>query len=344
MKAAFLKEVGKIEIEERPEPVPEAGEVVVKVEYCGICGSDVHGYQTGEIVPLGVVPGHECSGVVAKLGAGVTKARVGDRVVIKPIAQCNECFWCRKGEYSLCSQTITRVLGASPGNDGAFAEYVRVRYPDEMLFSLPDNVAFQEGALVEPLSVALHGIRMSRFRAGDRALVIGAGMIGLGVVEFLRLAGAANIIVLEVEATRIALAKRLGVTVLNPLEEGEGLPAKILGLTDGVGPDVVYECSGVPWGFQNALPLARSGGQIMVLGITAQEFPFTSLLVPFKELDIKGILCYWDEFLHVIEFLRQGKLDTSLFISAVIPLADIVEKGFKRLIDSRQDIKILVRP
>jgi (R,R)-butanediol dehydrogenase/meso-butanediol dehydrogenase/diacetyl reductase len=296
------------------------------------------------MVPLGAVMGHECSGVVAEVGKDVRDFRPGDRVVAKPIAQCGECAPCKRGAYSLCVSAFDRAIGITTTNDGAFAEYVKIEHPREMLFRLPDNVSFEQGALVEPLSTSLHAVRLSRVRPGDSVVVIGAGMIGLGTIQFLKLAGAGRIIALEISEAKAGLALKAGADiVLDPLKEGEGLQAHILDLTDGVGAEVVYECSGVPFGFQNAMYFAKSGGQVMIVGIVDKEVAFTPFRMVLTEIEMKAVLGYYDEFDYVIRFLSQGRLNTDILISGIVPLSD-VEKGFDRLLSSRDDVKILVRP
>jgi 2-desacetyl-2-hydroxyethyl bacteriochlorophyllide A dehydrogenase len=344
MRVATFRDLKKMEVHEKPKPTASDGDVVVKVEYCGICGSDVHGYLNGVMVPLGAVMGHECSGVVAEVGKDVRDFRPGDRVVAKPIAQCGECAPCKRGAYSLCVSAFDRAIGITTTNDGAFAEYVKIGYPRAMLFRLPDNVSFEQGALVEPLSTSLHAVRLSRVRPGDSVVVIGAGMIGLGTIQFLKLAGAGRIIALEISETKAGLALKAGADiVLDPLKEGEGLQAHILDLTDGVGAEVVYECSGVPFGFQNAMYFAKSGGQVMIVGIVDKEVAFTPFRMVLTEIEMKAVLGYYDEFDYVIRFLSQGRLNTDILISGIVPLSD-VEKGFDRLLSSRDDVKILVRP
>jgi len=345
MKAVLFKELQKLELQEKPKPIPGAGEVLVKVEYCGICGSDVHGFLSGVMVPPGTVMGHECSGVVDQIGDGVAGFAVGDRVAVKPIPQCGECYWCRKGQYSLCSSAFARAFGITPAYDGAFAEYLLVKYPSTTMFKLPDNVSFEQGALIEPLATSLHGVRMSSVKPGDTTVVIGAGMIGLGTIQFLRLAGAGKIIVLEIAPKKARLAEQMGADiVLDPLVEGEGLREKVFGMTGGVGADVIYECSGVPFGFQNAMFLTKSGGQVMVVGICDKEVAINPFMLVLWEVEMKGVLGYYEEFTYVIEFLRQGRLITEPFISAIVPLEDIAEKGFGRLLASKDNVKILVRP
>lgn len=345
MKVPILKEIKTIEYHEKPIPDLQPEDVLVKVAYCGICGSDVHGYLNGIMVTPGTVMGHECAGVISKIGTAVEGFKQGDRVVVKPLAQCGECYWCRKGQYSLCQKTFERALGITPENDGAFAEYVRIKYPNEMLFKLPKTVTFKEASLVEPLATCLHAIRMSRFKPGDSIVVIGAGMMGLGVLQFLKLGGAGKIISLEISSKKAQIAEQMGADiVLNPLSEGEGLTEKIYGLTNGVGADIVYECAGVPTTFQTCTNYVKSGGQVMLVGVNDKEVLFNSMPMIIKEIEMKAVLAYYDEYKYVIDFLHQNKIDTKPFISDIISPVELEEKGIKRLISSNDLVKILVKP
>ena len=345
MKVPVLVELGKIEFQEKPKPEPQSGEVLIKIEYCGICGSDVFGYLKGGTVQPGTVMGHECSGVVAEIGKYVQNVQPGDRVWVKPATQCGECYWCQRGQFKSCLKTFERIIGLSPNNDGAFAEYLLVKYPNGMLFKLSPKVSFQEAALVEPLSVSLHGVRMSRFKPGDRVVVVGAGMIGLGVIQFLRLGGAGKIIVLEISSSRSRIARDLGAdVVLNPKSEGQNLRDRIFGLTDGIGADIVFECSGVASGLQSTVTYVSKGGQVIVIGLHEKELPFNFWTMLHREVEMKGSLGYSNEFNYVMDFFENKRIDAEHFISDVIKLEDLEEKGFKRLLSSQNLVKVLVQP
>jgi len=345
MRVAVFTDVQRIDLQEKPRPEVQTGDVLVRVEYSGICGSDVHAYLNGILVPPGTVMGHECSGMVAEVGEQVRNVQPGDRVAVKPLAQCKECYWCQRGQYSLCATQFERAIGLSPQNDGAFAEYVRVQHPEVMLYKLPSNLSLKEAALIESLATPLHGVRLSRFKPGDSVVVIGAGMVGLGTLQFLRQEGAGKIIVLEISEKKSRIARALGAdVVLNPNSEGEGLGDRVFSLTDGLGADIVYECAGVPFSFQNAISFVKSGGQVMVVGINEKDVPISPFMMVVREVEMKGVLAYYDEFSEVMEYLNQGGISTDLFISDIIPLDDIEEKGFKRLLASHDDVKILVRP
>lgn len=345
MKVPVFTDLKKIEFREKPRPQTGSDEVLLEVKYCGICGSDVHGYLNGILVPPGTVMGHECAGVVAEVGDKVQNFKVGDRVVAKPIPQCGECYWCKKGQYSLCPTSFEKAFGITPENDGAFAEFLRIKYPETMLFKLPDGVSFEEGALVEPLATSLHAVRMSRFGLGDNVVILGAGMIGLGVLQFVRLGGAGKTVVLEISEKKTRIASELGAdVVLNPISEGEGLREKIFELTDGIGADVVFECAGVPSTFRSCGALVKSGGQVMLVGINDKEVSINPFFLVLWEVEMKGVLGYYDEFDLVIDFLEKKKINTNALISDRISLEDLVDKGFHRLLSSQDMIKILVQP
>ena len=344
MKAAVLAGLKRIELQDKPKPVIQSGEVLVKVEYCGICGSDVHGYLSGIVIPVGTVMGHEFSGVVAEVGEDVYAVRPGDRVVVKPGASCLSCYWCRGGRFSLCPKRRETIIGVSPGHDGAYAEYVKVRDPGQRLFKLPPGLATKEAALIEPLSISLHGVRVSRFRSGDGALIIGAGMIGLGVLQFLKMEGASRVIVLEISEKKGRLARALGAdVVLNPISEGEHLKERLIDLTGGIGPDVVFDCAGVASAFQTSMDCVKSGGQVLVIGLHEQKVPVDFLNLLHREIELKGVFSSYNEFKEVIDLMASGKINTDPLISGVISLDDIVEKGFEQLVASRYLVKILVK-
>jgi (R,R)-butanediol dehydrogenase/meso-butanediol dehydrogenase/diacetyl reductase len=344
MKAAALVGLRRIEIQDKPKPVIQSGEVLVKVEYCGICGSDVHAYVNGLLYPLGTVMGHEFSGGVAEIGDEVQAVRVGDRVAVKPSAVCLNCFWCQRGQYSLCPKRPETIIGIRLENDGAFAEYVKIRYPNQMLFKLPSNVASEQAALAEPLSISLHSLRRSQFKAGDSVLIVGAGMIGLGILQFVKLKGAGKTMVLEVSEKKSLIAKRLGAdVVLNPNSEGAGLRDHIVGLMDGRGPDIVFECAGVTAAFQASIDYVRSGGQVMLVSVYEQDVLFSAYKLLHKEVELKGVLSSYDEFKDVLDLLDQGKINTEVMISDIIPADDLIVSGFERLAATHDMVKILTR-
>ena len=343
MKCPVLVGKKKIEFQEKAVPAISPGEVLVKVEYCGICGSDFHAWETGTLYPMGTVMGHEFSGVVAEVGGEIASFRPGDPVAVKPSASCLKCHWCGLGKYSLCPMRRGTIIGINAENDGAFAEYVRVRHPDQMLFNLPGNVGFEQAALAEPLSIAFHSVRLSHFKAGDRVMIIGGGAIGLGILQRLKAGGAGKIIVLELSGKKSSIAENLGADlVLNPKSAGDGLKDHILGMTDGTGPDIVFECAGVPAAFQTATDCVKSGGQILLIGLQEEIIPFDAFALLHREVEIKGVLGSYDEYGDVLEYLNDGKIDSDAMISDIIPLDDLVVRGFERLNREKDLIKVMV--
>lgn len=343
MKSPVLVGKKKIEFQDKAVPGILPGEVLVKVEYCGICGSDFHAYETGTLYPMGTVMGHEFSGVVAEVGDQIVSFRPGDPVAVKPAASCLNCHWCGLGKYSLCPIRRGTIIGINAENDGAFAEYVRIRYPDQMLFNLPPNVSFEQAALAEPLSIAFHSVRLSHFKAGDRVLIIGGGAIGLGILQRLKAGGAGKIILLELSDKKSSIAENLGADiVLNPKSEGGGLKDHVLSLTDGIGPDIVFECAGVPATFQAATDCVKSGGQILLIGLQEEIIPFDAFALLHREVEIKGVLGSYDEYGDVLDYLNNGRINTDAMISDIIPLDDLIVRGFARLSEEKDLVKVLV--
>lgn len=345
MRVPVFTDLRKMEFQERPRPRAGSGEVVVEVRCCGICGSDIHGYLHGVLIPPGTVMGHECAGVVAEVGDGVQDFKPGDRVVAKPIAQCGECHWCKKGQYSLCPTSFGQAFGINPEHDGALAEFLLVRHPREMLFKLPQRVSLEEAALIEPLATSMHAVRMSKLVLGDNVVILGAGMIGLGVLQFVKLGGAARVIMTEVSEKKAQIALGMGAdVVIDPVSERDDLREKIFELTGGVGADVVFECAGVPATFQACATVVKSGGQVILVGINDKEVPINPFYLVLWEVEMKGVLGYYDEFDYVIDMLERKKIQTDGFITDIIPLTDVVEQGFDRLLSSQDIVKILVKP
>jgi L-iditol 2-dehydrogenase len=254
MQALLLPRYGHLEIIDMPVPEVAADEILVRVRACGICGSDVHGLDgsTGRRIPP-LVMGHEAAGEVAAIGAGVSDLQPGERVTFDSTIYCGRCYFCLRGEVNLCDNR--EVLGVSPGSyrrHGAFAEFVAV--PRRIVYRLPDTLSFEQAALIEAVSVAVHAAGLSGVRLGDTAVVVGAGMIGLLVVEAVRRTGATRVVAVDVDEARLSLARQLGAT--ETILAGTGAVARILEGTGGRGADVAIECG-------------SSGGQRLAQGSLA---------------------------------------------------------------------------
>ncbi len=336
MKAAVFQGIGQVEVLEVPRPTPGHGEVIIRVGYCGICGSDLEAFHTGMYEP-GLIMGHEFAGVIAEVGPAVTGWQVGERVVVGDAIPCGACPPCREGRLNSC-ESLT-MIGVT--HDGALAEYARIAAVG--LHRLPETVSLRRGALVEPLAVALHGVRQSRLKTGDHALVMGAGPIGLLTLQCARLAGARTVTVTEVDPTRAALAARLGATaVLDPARDNVGVT--LAGITGGRGPDVVYICTGAPAPFRDAISLVRKGGQIYLLGLCVEPVEADFMSVVLNDLCIEGSLAGQFEFPAAIDFVAQGRVDVEALVSHEITLDEVVTGGFDRLdTPGSGAVKILVR-
>jgi 2-desacetyl-2-hydroxyethyl bacteriochlorophyllide A dehydrogenase len=320
VRAVVYQGIGKIEVKDVPRPELAAGEVLIRVGYCGICGSDVEALHTGMYEP-GLIIGHEFAGAVAQVGYEVTHWRIGDRVVVNDAIPCGACVPCREGRLDGCEDLT--MVGVT--HDGGLAEYVKVTAKG--LHRLPEEVTLRQGALVEPLAVALHGVRRSRLEPGDRVLVMGAGPIGLLTLQCALLAGARAVVVTEIDPTRAKLAGRLGAAaVLDPSRDNVGVA--LSGLTGSQGPDVVYICTGAPDPYRDAVSLVRKGGQIFVLGLCVEPVDADFMSVVLSDLCIEGSLAGRAEFPAAVDFVAQSRIDVEALVTHEITLDEIV-KGFE---------------
>jgi len=344
VKAVLLKGPGEVVIDDVPVPEISDDDVLVEVKYCGICGSDIHSVPDCLLFPAGTYLGHEFSGVVAKVGKNVKDWKIGDRVTANPNSSCGECWACQRGWLSQCDHYVEHCMGLS--ERGAFAKYVSVSTKMKEIYRLPEEVSFEEGSLVEPLACSLHAVRISALRVGEHAMVLGSGMIGLGVIAFLKKAGAGLIIATEINEHRAAVAKKMGADyVFNPLEVPD-LKERVLELTGGKGVDVVYDCSGIAAAFRTATTFLRRGGQIIIKGIIPKETPIVPMDFSFNEWNLKGSLCYYaDEFPMVIDFLKKKDMPFKELITSKIKLSEINTKGFDVISKpGTSEIKIIVQP
>lgn len=344
MKIAIYEGAGSISIQERPTPEAAAGEVIVKVKYCGICGTDVHAYLHDGLVPPGIALGHEVVGTIAEIGAGVEGWKVGDRVLVGPPGPCGECYYCRKGNPSVCVHGFERTNGLSPGFDGAMAEYVKVRYPRNMLYALSEDVLFEDAVLVDTIGVAYQGIRLSRFAIGDGVVVVGAGAIGLCAVQLLKMGGARHITVLEPSKVKADLAMKFGAdVVLDPVKGDGAVTEAVLGFYGGLGADVVFECAGNPQAVSMSMGLAKKNGQVLLLGVSGEPAPLVEAQLIARQTEIKASLVYDEETVHLcIDALARKRFNTEGLISGFIDLSGVVENGFNKLAASRDLVKIVI--
>lgn len=307
MKALELVAASTLELVERPDPTPSAGEVLVRVKACGICGSDIHGMDgsSGRRVPP-VIMGHEASGVVESVGEGVAETGVGDRVTFDSTVFCGDCDYCRKGQVNLCANR--QVMGVSCAEfkrDGAFAELVSV--PGHILHKLPEGLSFEEAAFAEPVGVALHAVRRVSPQEGETAVVVGAGLIGLLVVQALKRAGCGEVIAVDLDRERLELAKSLGATAgYHALDDD--VEAAVAAATNGEGADIVMEVVGATPTVQLAIAVARKGGRIGLVGNLAPSVEFPLQAVVTRELSVFGSCAIAGEYPEALEAIEVGEI------------------------------------
>jgi (R,R)-butanediol dehydrogenase/meso-butanediol dehydrogenase/diacetyl reductase len=348
MKAARWHKARDIRVEDIEEPKVTPGRVKIEVAWTGICGSDLHEYVAGPIfIPVErphtvskdvapIVMGHEFSGTVVEVGEGVTKVKVGDKVVVEPILACGECPACLKGSYNLCKHLGFHGLS---GGGGGFSEYTVV--DERWVHKMPEGLSLEQGALVEPAAVALHAVRKSKLRAGDKAVVFGVGPIGLLVIESLKVAGASEIYAVELSKERAARALELGATaVINPAEEPD-VVGKIHELTKG-GADVAFEVTGVPSVLKQAIDSTTFEGETVIVSIWEKEAAIQPNNIVLSERTVKGIIAYRDIFPAVMNLMTKGYFPADKLVTKRIKLDDVVKEGFETLVNEKNHIKILV--
>jgi L-iditol 2-dehydrogenase len=321
MKALLLSQYNQLDITDLPAPVPGAEEILVRVAACGICGSDVHGYDgtSGRRIPP-LVMGHEAAGVVAAAGPGVSKFKPGDRVTFDSTVYCGQCEFCSKGEINLCNNR--QVIGVSCGDyrrAGAFAEYVVV--PQRIVYHLPDALAFQEAAMLEAVSVALHGVRVSEMKGGETVLVIGAGMIGLLTLQAARAAGASRVLVADIDQSRLKRAEEVGADE-TLLLSGSGLVQEILRRTGGRGVDLVLEAVGREETISASIASVRKGGTVTLIGNISPEVKIPLQVVVSRQIRLQGSCASSGEYPQAMELLANGQIQVKQLITAVAPLKD----------------------
>ncbi len=334
MKAAVINGPGDIRLIEKPVPRPGPGEVLVRVEYCGICGSDLHAYKSG-FFPSEVVIGHEFSGIIVEAGPGEVNLTGGERVTGNNNTPCGSCCLCLTGSDNLCPEM--RRLGIA--DHGALAEYVAV--PAESIYCLPETTPLDEAALAEPLSVALHAAKRSQCSPGQEVVIIGAGTIGLILLALLKQRGIEKIAVIEPLSNRADVAFKMGATaVINP--QKDYISSAIASFCGKQGPAFVFECAGLPETINEALSLAAANGTVFILGICHQPVEINFLSLVTREINIVPAFSKTRaDFQEAVELISAGKIKISPLISQIISLQEL-ETGFTAPAD--EYIKILVRP
>ncbi len=324
MKAFVLHSPGNMRLEQRPIPKPGPGEALVKMKSVGICGSDIHYLRHGKIgsfiVNEPMILGHEAAGQVAALGPGTTGLEVGARVVVEPGIPCGTCWFCRNGRYTKCP---TVRFMATPPDDGCLVEYVS--WPVDFLFEMPDNISFQEGALVEPFAVALYATRRSGLYPAASVAILGAGPIGLSVLEAVKAMGAGDVIVVDVMPNRLTLAKEMGAT--HVLDAGlVDVVEQVKSLTGGEGAHFVFETAGTAPTFQQTVNIARDGGFVVLLGLAQEdEIPMPMVESVVREINFVSSFRYNNIFEEAITLIGHDRVNLKPLITHEFPFDQALE-------------------
>lgn len=343
MKAAVLNKPMEVVIEERPVPEVGPDEVLIKVMAVGVCGSDVHYYETGRIgrfvVEKPIILGHECAGIVAAVGDNVTRFKVGDRVAVEPGVTCGTCEFCKQGRYNLCPDV---EFLATPPYDGAFAQYFKHR--QDFVFPIPDHLSFEEGALIEPFSVGIHAATRANIRPGSTVAVFGLGPVGLMAVVAAKAFGAGKIIAVDLEDIRIEAARKVGATLAINARKSDTIK-QILEFTDGRGVDVAIEAAGHPRTLQDALASVCRGGRLAIVGLPAQDnIPLNIPEIADKEVDVYGIFRYANTYPKGIDILSSGMVDVKGLVTGRFSLEQTAQALEEARVNKAKHIKIMVYP
>ena len=324
MKAARLYGEHDMRIEELTVPIPADGELLIQVRAVGVCGSDVHYYEDGGIgvnkITEPHVLGHEFAGVVVALGPGVDGPPVGTRVAVEPAIHCGHCEFCHEGNPNLC-RNIQFV--STPPLGGSLVEYIA--HPAELVFPLPDDLGFLDGAMLEPLGVAIHTVNLAHVRPGDTVAVLGSGPIGLLTMEVALASGARVAYVTDLMPERLAFASKLGARDVFQADQGDPV-AWIHELTDGRGVDVVFECAWAAETVGQAVEMAKAGGKVLIAGIPSSndQIAYAASTARRKGLTIKMVRRMKHTYPRAIDLLQGGQLDVRSLVTHRFPLDEAV--------------------
>ena len=342
MKALVLVDKNCFEYKEVPTPKVKSNEVLIHVKACGICGSDIHGMDgsTGRRKPP-VIMGHEASGVIEEVGSSVKSYQEGDRVTFDSTIYCGSCFYCNLGLHNLCDNR--RVVGVSCDDyhrDGAMAEYISL--PENILYRIPDGLSYEKTAMVEPVSVAFHAVDNSPLKINDSVVVIGAGIIGLLIIQSLRLVGCGNIIAVDLNELRLSLAAKFGASYC--MKPSTDAIKKIYEITDGRGADSAFEVVGLSSTLDFAVKTIRKGGFIKLVGNLSKEVNFPLQAVVTQEKNILSSCASNGEYKACLEMIQRGYIDVEPLISCTPDLKE-GEEWFNKLYKGEGDLfKVILKP
>jgi L-iditol 2-dehydrogenase len=326
-----------------PKPEVKENEILINVKACGICGSDVHGMDgsTGRRIPS-IIMGHEASGVIAETGKNVSDWKVGERVTFDSTIYCGKCSYCRAGKINLCSnRRVAGVSCAEYKQDGAFAEYIVV--PEHILYRLPDGLSFEEAAMVEALSISFHAAGRAPIKIGSTALVVGAGMIGLLLIQTLKASGAGVIIAADIDDAKLEFAKKLGADI-TVNTKNKNSKEEILKVTGDDGADVAFEVVGITDAVKTALDGLKKGGSLVLVGNLSAEIAFPLQAVVTREITVYGSCASSGEYPACMDMIAKKVIDVNSLISKVAPLGEGAQ-WFKKLYEREPGLfKVILTP
>lgn len=333
---AILVTPGTMKIQDAPMPEPKDDEVLLKVEYVGICGSDIHGFESGPFIPpkdpnqkIGL--GHECGGTVVGVGSKVKKIKVGDRVNIEPGIPCGKCKFCLSGHYNICPDVD--FLATQPNYRGALTNYIT--HPESLTYKLPDNMDTMEGALVEPAAVGMHAAMEADVKPGKKIVILGAGCIGLMTLQACRVMGATEIVVVDMIEKRLDMAAKLGAmgTINGGKEDTVARAKEILG---DLGADIVFETAGARATAAQTTKLVMRGGRIMIVGTVPGDTPVNFLSIN-REVKIQTVFRYANNYPMTIEAISSGRFDVKSMVTDIYDYKD-VQRAFEESLSRKSEI------
>lgn len=343
MKALVLKAYNTFSFEDVPLPEIGPQDVLIRVKACGICGSDVHGMDgsTGRRIPP-IIMGHEASGLIDQIGSSVTEWNAGERVTFDSTVVTRQDFYSQKGTFNLSD--FRKVLGVSCGDyrqHGAFAEYVAV--PQSVLYRMPDGISFEQAAMTEPVSVAFHAVNLIPSQINDSAVVVGCGMIGLFVIQALRINGCGRIIAVDLDWSRLDMALKLGADFAIKSDEAEAIE-KVMNLTHGRGADMAFEVVGIMPTVNLAIHAVRKGGKVGLVGNLSPKVELPLQTVVTRQLTLYGSCASAGEYPACLDMIASGRVKVDEMMSAVVPLSEAAS-WFDRLQKGEPGLmKVIVKP
>ena len=344
MKAIQYRGVKNLRMIEIDKPQPGSGQVLVKIVYCGICGTDVHAYYHTGIYDWELIPGHESVGIVEKVGEGVTCVKVGDRVAVGPPGDCGACYSCNTGHPNTCANAFPNTLGIGPGTQGAYAEYVLSSFPQNELFLIPEGMEMEQAVLFDVVGVGFHAVRRSELKLGDNAVVFGCGSVGLSVVQSAKLAGARTVIAFDMKDSCRERALLSGADYAWEPNEQNLEKAKELLAHEG-GAHVCYEAAGNVRALYSCFDLCMANGQIISIGSDGNPAELrTSKLGPM-EYDLKFSFTYTkEEIYQLFEMIRSGQFRLDMFTLHKAPLEEAEQMIIQQAEGTLDVARVLLMP